>query len=79
VETHRWLNYLCSHPDEAKKLDVPNGTRKIFEHDASLKELVKLTGVINNLVNEVMYEVTGNFGRQFAVNESALLKGIQVL
>lgn len=79
VETHRWLNYLCSHPDEAKKLDVPNGTRKIFEDDASIKELVKLTSVVNNLVNEVMYEVTGSFGRQFTVNESALLKGIQIL
>ncbi|HDR2738036.1 TPA: hypothetical protein QCJ80_000012 [Enterobacter bugandensis] len=79
VETHRWLNYLCSHPIEAKKLDVPNGTRKIFEDDDSLNELMKLTNVVNNLVNEVMNEHIGNFGRQLALNESELLKGIQVL
>lgn len=78
VETHRWLNYLCSHHDEAKKLDVPNGTRKIFEDDVSLNELMKLTSVVNNLVNEVINEHIGNFGRQLALNESALLKGIQV-
>lgn len=79
VETHRWLNYLCSYPDEAKKLDVPNGTRKIFEDDASFNELIKLTGVINNLVNEVINENSGIFGRQLAANESALLKSIPVL
>ena len=79
VETHRWLNYLCAHPDEAKKMDVPNGTRKIFEDDASLNELFKLTDVINNLVAEVMNELSGDFGRRLTVNESELLKSHRVL
>lgn len=60
-------------------MDVPNGTRKIFEDDASLNELFKLTDVINNLVAEVMNELSGDFGRRLTVNESELLKSHRVL
>ncbi|MFQ2894432.1 hypothetical protein ACK3YL_12910 [Aeromonas caviae] len=79
TETHRWLNYLCTHPDEAKKLDVPNGTRRILENDSSLDELAKLTHIVNGIVNDVIREVFGDFDQQDTIDKSALLKSTQVL
>ncbi|WP_145567548.1 nucleotidyltransferase family protein [Yersinia aleksiciae] len=59
VETHRLLNYLSQNYEVAMQLDVPNGTRKIFEKPESHVELLKLTEMVNSVVTEVLREITG--------------------
>ncbi|MDV1909423.1 hypothetical protein [Klebsiella pasteurii] len=59
VETHRWLNYLAQNPNAAMLLYVPNGTRKIIDKNETFAELLKLTGMVNSIVTEVLREITG--------------------
>ncbi|EIH3811373.1 hypothetical protein LGK63_003636 [Escherichia coli] len=74
VETHRWLNHLAQDHDAAMQLDVPNGTRKIFEKPNSYGEFLKLTGILNNLVTEVLREVTGNSTEYYSHARGDLLR-----
>ncbi|WP_278497643.1 hypothetical protein [Pantoea vagans] len=79
VEIHRWLNYLCNNRDYAMQLDVPNKTRKIFENDASFSALHDLTDIVNNVVNEVLSEVTGTPQAVYTDEKRTVLKNTMVL
>ncbi|MDN8601796.1 hypothetical protein Q0A17_20640 [Citrobacter sp. S2-9] len=74
VETHRWLNYLCQNPDNAKQLDVPNETRKILEKPESFTALLELTGIVNSVVTEVLRETTGIPDEFYSYKMSDVLK-----
>lgn len=79
-ETQRWLNYICTNREYAKRLEVPNGLRKIFERDEQFDELEKLTRLTNTLVDQIAEELgmqtwqRSDLGkvRQF-LNESLIL------
>ncbi|MBH3128451.1 hypothetical protein [Serratia marcescens] len=79
VETHRWLNYLCQNPDNAMQLEVPNETRKIFEKPESLNELGKLTVIINEVVTEVLREITGTMNELYSYDKRDVLINKMVL
>lgn len=55
-ETQRWLNLLCSNHEYAKLLEVPNGTRMIFESEQQFIELRKLADAVDLLVSEILDE-----------------------
>lgn len=49
----------CTEPNAAMLLYVPNGTRKIIDKNETFAELLKLTGMVNSIVTEVLREITG--------------------
>ncbi|WP_094168557.1 hypothetical protein [Citrobacter braakii] len=49
----------AGHPNAAMLLYVPNGTRKIIDKNETFAELLKLTGMVNSIVTEVLREITG--------------------
>lgn len=56
AETQRHLDYLYNHPEEARRLDVPDGTRRIFDTDAKLSGLLSLSCEIDELLKAVAGE-----------------------
>jgi len=56
AETQRHLDYLYSHPDEAARLDVPDGTRRIFDTDAKLNALLFMSCEMDELLKAVAAE-----------------------
>lgn len=61
AETQRWLDWLWNNFDAAKQLDVPDGTRKIFDNDAKKGELLKLSCQVDTLLKAVGLEVNSGF------------------
>jgi hypothetical protein len=59
AETQRHLDYLYHHQDEAKQLDVPDGTRRIFDSEAKLTALAQLSYEIDELQRAVATEHEG--------------------
>lgn len=55
-ETQRWLDGLWRNYKEAQKLDVPDGTRKIFDNAEKKDELAKLSLEVDKLVLAVANE-----------------------
>ncbi|RWT98101.1 nucleotidyltransferase family protein [Raoultella ornithinolytica] len=60
-ETQRWLEWLWHNFDEAKKLEVPDGTRKIFDTDEKKGELLKLSLQVDTLLTAVHNEMNSIF------------------
>ncbi|MGX4918629.1 hypothetical protein [Enterobacter asburiae] len=56
-ETQRWLDWLWHNFDEAKKLEVPDGTRKIFDTDEKRDELLKLSLQVDTILTAVHNEM----------------------
>jgi hypothetical protein len=56
AETQRHLDYLYYHPDEAKSLYVPDGTRRIFDTEAKLSALLSLSCEMDELSKAVANE-----------------------
>ncbi|WP_426699652.1 hypothetical protein ACPPVV_09450 [Rhodanobacter sp. Col0626] len=56
AETQRHLDYLYSHPDEAARLYVPDGTRRIFDTDAKISALLRLSCEMDELFKAVVAE-----------------------
>lgn len=56
AETQRYLDYLYNNKDEARKLDVPDGTRKIFDSERKLSSLLSLSSEVDELVRSVAGE-----------------------
>ncbi len=60
AETQRWLDWLWHNFEAAKLLDVPDGTRKIFDHDDKKRELLILSTQVDNLLKAVALEVNSS-------------------
>jgi hypothetical protein len=60
-ETQRWLDWLWRNYEEAQKLDVPDGTRKIFDNAQKKDDLAKLSFQVDKLVLAVANEFNRNF------------------
>ncbi|MDM7303620.1 hypothetical protein QUH53_25860, partial [Klebsiella quasipneumoniae subsp. similipneumoniae] len=60
-ETQRWLDWLWHNFDEAKKLEVPDGTRKIFDTDEKKGELLKLSLQVDEILKAVHNEMNAIF------------------
>jgi len=56
AETQRHLDHLYHHPEEAKRLDVPDGTRRIFDTDTKLNALLSLSCEMDELSKAVAGE-----------------------
>lgn len=56
AETQRHLDYLWNHQDEAKRLYVPDGTRRIFDTEAKLSALLSLSCEMDELSKAVANE-----------------------
>lgn len=56
AETQRHLDYLYSHREEAARLDVPDGTRKIFDTEAKFQGLLSLSCEMDELFKAVAAE-----------------------
>ncbi|QHB70720.1 hypothetical protein [Stenotrophomonas sp. 364] len=56
AETQRHLDYLCHHPDYAKLLLVPDGTRLIFDSPAKFSALLTLSCEVDRLLEAVANE-----------------------
>lgn len=56
AETQRHLDFLATNHDEARKLWVPDGSRKIFDTNAKLQALNKLSTEMDDLMTEVARE-----------------------
>ncbi|MGL4032723.1 hypothetical protein ACR3LQ_00310 [Kosakonia cowanii] len=57
AETQRWLDWLWHNFETAKLLDVPDGTRKIFDHDDKKRELLLLSNQVDDLLKAVAFEI----------------------
>jgi hypothetical protein len=70
-ETQRWLNYLLDNKNQASQLEVPNGTRKIFENASQFIELKKLAVLVDILVEQILDErnLADNMQRDLTVSE----------
>lgn len=56
AETQRHLDYLYHHPDEAKRLYVPDGTRQIFDTESKRNALLSLSCEMDELAKAVANE-----------------------
>lgn len=56
AETQRFLEYLVNNKPYALSLDVPDGSRRIFNTDAKFEALVALSSEIDDLAREVAME-----------------------
>ncbi|WP_158810163.1 hypothetical protein [Beijerinckia sp. L45] len=56
AETQRWLDYLACNFDYARTLNVPDGSRKIFDSDAKLNGMRRLSIEMDELLKEVAKE-----------------------
>ncbi|MDC8640831.1 hypothetical protein [Xanthomonas hortorum] len=56
AETQRHLDYLYRHPEEAKLLEVPDGTRCIFDSTAKVDALLILSHEVDQLLEAVANE-----------------------
>jgi hypothetical protein len=56
AEATRFLDYLARRKDYAKTLDVPDGTRKIFDSEEKLEGLVLLSMEMDDLAEKVSRE-----------------------
>lgn len=56
AETQRHLDFLATNHDEARKLWVPDGSRKVFDTNAKLQALNKLSTEMDDLMTEVARE-----------------------
>lgn len=61
-ETQRWLDWLWMNFESAKQLDVPDGSRKIFDEDAKKNGLLMLSSQVDSLLKEVALEVNSGLG-----------------
>lgn len=70
-ETQRWLNYLLDNKNQASQLEVPNGTRKIFENTNQFIELKKLAVLVDTLVEQILDErnLADDLQRNLTVSE----------
>lgn len=70
-ETQRWLNYLLDNKNQATQLEVPNGTRKIFENASQFIELKKLALLVDTLVDQILDErnLANDLQRDLTVSE----------
>jgi len=59
AETQRYLDYLYSHEEEAKQLEVPDGTRRIFDTQEKLGGLLSLSVEMDELLKAVAEEHKG--------------------
>jgi hypothetical protein len=77
-ETQRFLDYLTQHEDEAEKLYVPDGTRKIFDTPAKLRGLRALSIEMDDLLTEVAKEQVPTLGSKptWFDSRAALAKSI---
>lgn len=62
AETQRFLDYLTQNEEEAKKLYVPDGSRKIFDTQEKLRGLRALSIEMDDLLTEVAKEQVPNLG-----------------
>ena len=62
AETQRYLDFLAQHPNEARKLWVPDGSRKIFDTDAKLAGLRALSFEMDDLLTEAAKEQAPQLG-----------------
>ncbi|MDM9617508.1 hypothetical protein [Kosakonia cowanii] len=63
-ETQRWLDWLWNNYEDAQKLDVPDGTRKIFDSAVKKDELAKLSLQVDRLVLAVANELNRTFNNE---------------
>jgi hypothetical protein len=56
AETQRHLDYLYHNKEEAKRLEVPDGSRRIFDTDAKFGGLLSLSTEMDELVRAVAGE-----------------------
>lgn len=56
AETQRHLDYLFNHPTEAAQLNVPDGTRRIFDTEAKRNALLSLSCEMDELLKAVAKE-----------------------
>ncbi|PTR30761.1 hypothetical protein C8J98_10672 [Luteibacter sp. OK325] len=56
AETQRYLDYLYYHPNEAQRLYVPDGTRRIFDTEAKVSALLALSSEMDELSKAVAAE-----------------------
>lgn len=56
AETQRHLDYLYRHPEEAKLLDVPDETRRIFNSKEKIDALLILSNEVDKLLEAVANE-----------------------
>ncbi|KHS86610.1 hypothetical protein ACI51Z_08350 [Pectobacterium carotovorum] len=70
-ETQRWLNSLLNNKDHASQLEVPNGTRKIFENTSQFIELKKLAVLVDTLVDQILEErnLTDTLQRNLTISQ----------
>ncbi|WP_313244622.1 hypothetical protein [Stenotrophomonas rhizophila] len=59
AETQRHLDYLYRNPEKAKLLEVPDGTRHIFDSKAKLDALLTLSYEVDKLLEAVANEHQG--------------------
>ena len=62
AETQRHLDFLARNQDEARKLSVPDGSRRIFDTEAKLAGLVALSLEMDDLMTEVAKEQAPQLG-----------------
>lgn len=58
AETQRHLDFLYLHPERAKLLDVPDGTRRIFDSKEKIDALLILSNEVDKLLEAVANENT---------------------
>ncbi|MFW9487750.1 hypothetical protein ACE8GQ_21370 [Xanthomonas euvesicatoria pv. euvesicatoria] len=78
AETQRHLDYLYHHPDEAKLLDVPDGTRRIFDSQAKLDALFSLSVELDELLEAVANEHQDHQPAKTHYERRQLLEAVQL-
>lgn len=63
-EAQRWLDWLWNNYEDAQKLDVPDGTRKIFDSAVKRDDLAKLSLQVDKLVLAVANELNRTFNNE---------------
>ncbi|CNF37056.1 hypothetical protein ACVSUC_20760 [Yersinia enterocolitica] len=78
AETQRWLDYLYNNFEYAKTLDVPDGTRKIF-NDEKKNGLLFLSLQVDDLLREVGQEISPYFTSETNIQQVRdIIKTIKV-
>lgn len=77
-ETQRWLDWLWHNYEEAKKLSVPDGTRKIFDSQEKKEQLLALSSQVDGLMRAVALELNDTFGNDTPLHEIRSYVGASV-
>jgi len=73
-EAQKYLQLLVDHPDYAKKLDVPDGSRKMVDSTENLQSLHRLKVEVDELATDMVRELSPLYAGSLNIIQRRLIE-----